>query len=89
MLERKFYQVKEGQTLCAVAAYLGVTPYRLAKENALQTELFAGQVLRVPEKAALYTVQPGDTKTLLCGSEARYEERNGTAVFYPGMRVHL
>ena len=87
--ERKFYQVKDGQTLLSVAAYLGVTPYRLAAENHLTMELFAGQVLRVPPTAAMYTVQAGDTKALLCGSAERYERQNGTKVFYPGMCVHL
>jgi hypothetical protein len=34
-------------------------------------------------------VQAGDTKALLCGSEKNYRIRNGTDVFYPGMKVHL
>jgi len=33
-------------------------------------------------------VQAGDTKSVLCGSEERYEKINGPYLF-PGMRVRL
>ncbi len=74
----------------AVAAYFSLSPYLLARENALSAPLRAGQILRIPDKRGnAYVVREGDTKALLCGSEERYEERNGTSLFYLGMRIIL
>ena len=76
--------------MCQIAEYYGVSAYLLAKENGLREEPYAGQVLKIPsEKGNAYFVQAGDTKALLCGSEENYEKRNGTEVFYIGMRVIL
>ncbi len=71
-----------------IAAYFSLSPYMLAKENALTAPLWAGQILRIPEKGGnAYFVREGDTKELLCGSEESYEARNGTSLFFIGMRV--
>ena len=87
--EQKWYKVKRGQTLQTIATGLNTTAYALVSENGLTGEVWEGQLLRVPESRPLYTVQVGDNKALLCGSEQAYLERNGTTVFYPGMRVRL
>ena len=73
----------------SIAKGLNTTVYALVAENSLTEEVYEGQLLRVPEMRPLYTVQAGDDKALLCGSEKAYETRNGTQVFYPGMRVRL
>ena len=86
---KRYYKVKAGQTLASVAAHFGVTAYRLAAENSLTEPLYAGQVLRIPISRGIYTVQAGDTKGLVCGGEGAYAERNGTDVFYPGMKASL
>ena len=66
-----------------------VSVSELIAENDIQKEVFEGQVLRLPPTACLYTVQAGDTKAILCGSEEGYRRKNGTDVFYLGMRVRL
>lgn len=87
-VQRKFYKVKEGQTLSQIAEYFSVSERVLARENGLKTSPSAGQILRIPEeKGNAYTVRAGDTKILLCGSEERYERLNGTKVFYIGMKI--
>ncbi len=84
----KYYQVKSGQSLEEIAAYFSVSPYLLAAQNRLRTPPFAGQLLEIPvERGNGYTVQEGDEKELLCGGKEGYLRRNGTEVFYVGMRV--
>ena len=84
------YKVKDGQTLKEIAEYFSVSLFLLAKINGLTAEPKKGQVLRIPkERGNAYTVREGDTKALLCGSEENYLKRNGTDVFYIGMRVIL
>ena len=87
---RKYYQVKNGQTLEQIAAYFCVSPRLLAKENGLKAQPFAGQILLIPtERGNAYTVREQDTKALLCGSEVGFEKRNGTQVFYLGMSARI
>lgn len=87
-VQRKFYRVKEGQSLTQIADYFSVSERVLAKLNGLKTSPYAGQILRIPEERGnAYTVRAGDTKALLCGSEERYERLNGTEAFYIGMKV--
>ncbi len=81
--------MKKGQTLRAVADGFCTTVYALVAENGLTEELHEGQLIYIPIPRALYTVQAGDTKALLCGSQRAYAERNGTEIFYPGMRARL
>lgn len=84
----KYYKVKEGQTLKEIAAYFSVSPYLLAKCNGLVQQPHEGRILQIPaERGNCYVVQEGDTKALLCGSEEGYERKNGTDIFYIGMRV--
>ena len=86
----KYYKVKEGQTIESIAAFFCVTPWLLVRENGLQQEPYAGQILRIPSmQGNAYTVREGDTKALLCGSEQRFEVLNGTSVFYVGMSVRI
>ncbi len=86
----RFYKVKQGQTVKQIAAAFCVSEWKLVKENNLTGEPNAGQILVIPkEKGNEYFVREGDTKTLLCGSESNFEQKNGTAVFYLGMRVIL
>ncbi|MBQ8291312.1 MAG: LysM peptidoglycan-binding domain-containing protein [Clostridia bacterium] len=85
----RFYKVKEGQTLEAIAAFFCVSAYLLAERNGLTEEPQAGVLLEIPSaRGNAYTVKPGDTKTLLCGSEEAYNAKN-TQVFYYGMRAIL
>ena len=89
-VQRQYYKVKEGQTLREVADYFCVSERLLVKENSLTGELFAGQILKIPaQKGNVYTVREGDTKELLCGNAKAFEEKNGTADFYIGMKVIL
>ena len=86
----KYYQVKSGQTLAEVAKNFSISPYILAQENGLTEELYEGQILLIPTQSGnSYVVKERDTKALLCGGEKGYKEKNGTDVFYIGMRVIL
>jgi LysM repeat protein len=87
---KKFHIVCEGQTLQEIAVYYSVSEYLLVRLNGLSKPPFAGQILRIPsERGNAYIVREGDTKTLLCGSIEGYEKKNGTDIFYIGMRVIL
>ena len=89
-VQTQYYKVKEGQHLKEIAEYFSVSPYLLAKINALKEEPSSGQILKIPvQKGNLYTVKEGDSKALLCGSVEAFEKKNGTDVFYIGMRVVL
>lgn len=89
-LQRRYYQVKEGQTLEEIADYFSVSPRLLARENGLKAPPPAGRILSVPlERGNAYTVGEGDTPALLCGSEENFVKKNGTGIFYLGMRVIL
>ncbi len=86
----KFYKVKKGQSLEEIAAAFSVSAWLLVKENGLTTQPFAGQILRIPDEVGNeYTVQAGDTKTLLCGSNEKYAQKNGTDIFYIGMKIRI
>lgn len=87
--DEKLYKVHPGETLEQLAARFGVTAYQIVAENRLNAPLYAGQVLLLPKSTGVYTVQAGDTKALVCGSDEVYRTKNGTDVFYPGMRVRL
>ena len=89
LLRRPYYRVKRGQTLSEIARAFGVTPRLLAACNHLKGEPFAGQVLAIPPSGDLYRVQGGESRTLLCGSPARFFERNATHCLYPGQEVLL
>ena len=90
-IERKrYYQIKEGQTLQDVAETFSVSPILLAKENGLKKDVFVGQIVKIPSMCGnRYVVQEGDTKELLCGSDETYLQKNGTDIFYIGMEVVL
>ena len=89
-LRLQYYKVKEGQRLKEIAEYFSVSPYLLAKVNGLHEEPLPGCVLQIPAvQGNYYTVKEGDSKALLCGSAEEYEKKNGTDVFYIGMRVVL
>ena len=86
----KYYRVKEGQGVREIAEYFSVSPYLLARCNGLYEEPSAGVILEIPtQRGNFYTVQAGDTKTLLCGSEERYNEINRTTFCYPGLKIFL
>ena len=88
--EKKLHIVKRGQTLSGVARVYQIPEFALVKENELMGELYAGQVLILPEKQGdYYTVQAGDDYALLCGSKENYERKNGTKILYPQMKVWL
>jgi hypothetical protein len=87
---RQFHIVHRGQSLRKIAEYYSVSEYLLVQENGLKEEPFVGQILKIPaEKGNAYFVQEGDTKVLLCGSDERFKQKNGTDIFYIGMRVIL
>ena len=84
------YKVKEGQRLKEIAEAFCVSEYLLAKENGLTQEPLAGRILYIPkERGNAYTVKAGDTKKLLCGSNEAFLRKNGTEIFYIGMRIIL
>ena len=90
MERRKLYQVKSGQTVYDIAEAFGVSAFKLAQENALTNAVYAGQILRIPTtQGNAYTVQAGEDKRLLCGSDERYFKQNGTHILYPGMKIRL
>ena len=90
MVKRQYYQVKRGQTLEEIADYFSVSERLLAQENGLSEPPYAGQILFIPtESGNAYTVQEGDTKALLCGTEEAYRRKNGTDIFYIGMKVRI
>ena len=73
-----------------IADYFSVSERLLAQKNGLTKAPFAGQILTIPtERGNAYTVQEGDTKALLCGSEENFYRKNGTDAFYIGMRVRI
>ncbi len=86
----KYYKVKKGQDIGEIAAYFSVSPYLLARENSLTAAPCEGQILSIPtERGNAYVVREGDSKEMLCGSEENYRKRNGTDIFYIGMRMIL
>ena len=90
MEKRKFHIVKQGQTVENIAGFYSVSAYLLVQENALSGEPFVGQILTIPDVTGnAYFVKEGDTKVLLCGGEEEYRRKNGTDIFYIGMRVIL
>ena len=89
-VQTQYYKVKEGQRLKEIAEYFSVSPYLLAKRNGLESEPPAGSILEIPtERGNCYVVREGDSKALLCGSAESYTKKNGTDIFYIGMRVIL
>ncbi len=87
---KKYYKVKEGQTLQEIARYFSVSPYLLARENELTAPPYTGQILQIPvEGGNYYHAKEGDSKALLCGSEEKYFRKNGTDILYIGMTVVL
>ncbi len=90
LVKRRYYRVKHAQTLEEIARTFSLPPRLLAAENALSEEPFEGQLLWIPERRGdLYTVQGGESKALLCGSEKAFEEKNKTALFYIGQTILL
>ena len=90
VVNRVLYKVREGQSLKEIAEYFSVSEYLLASYNGLTEAPKKGQVLRIPSaQGNAYIVREGDTKAMLCGSEEKFREKNGTDVFYIGMRVIL
>ena len=88
--QKKYYQVRAGQTLEEIAAYFSVSARLLARENGLTAPPPEGRILHIPsEKGNAYIVREGDTPSLLCGSEEGFIKKNGGRVFYLGMRVIL
>ncbi len=86
----RLYRVKRGQTLRAVSLAFGLPPSLLSARNGLSGEPAEGTVLCIPaERGDLYTARGGESETLLCGSPARFSERNGTRYLYPGQTVLL
>ena len=82
--------MRRGQTVRSIAEAFSVAERLLIQENALTQEVREGQVLQIPKNVGnVYTAQPGESSTLLCGSKERYIEQNGTDILYPGMRVIL
>lgn len=71
-----------------IAEYFSVSEWLLVKENDLKAPPQPGQILVIPKETGnRYIVREGDTKTLLCGSEENYLRKNGTDVFYIGMKI--
>ena len=84
-----YYRVKRGQKLATVARAFGCPPRALAAFNDLSEEIEEGQIIKIPPCRNLYKVRGGESKSLLCGSEEGFEERNGTKCFYPAQQIFL
>lgn len=93
MLKRyipEFYPVKKNQTLEEIAEAFFLPPAVLVAANNLKERPKEGEVLYIPKPSGnLYSVQAGESKTLLCGSEENYEKKNKTTILYPGQKVFL
>lgn len=88
--QKKYHKVQDGQTLSDIARAYHVAERLLVQENGLQAPPKKGQILKIPEnKGNAYTVKAGESKSLLCGNEENYRTKNGTDIFYIGMRVIL
>ena len=87
---KKFHRVVFGQTLEQIASVYKIPVRVLVKENSLLSEPHEGQILYLPPaNGNLYTAQAGDGKSLLCGSKEAYEQKNGTKILYPEMKVWI
>ena len=86
----EYYKVKKGQTIYDIAEAFCVAERNIVRLNELKEPLFEGQMIKLPkERGNRYTIRAGDSKELLCGSEENYARKNGTDVFYIGMRIIL
>ncbi len=86
----KYYQVKKGQTIAKIAEAFCLPPTLIVRENRLKEEVFEGQILQIPEvRGNLYSVRIGDDKNLLCGSEEKFREKNGTNLLFPYQNIFL
>ena len=86
---KKLHKVSNGETLEKIALVYRLPVRDIVKENRLSGEVWVGQVLVLPDRQGdLYTVQAGDSKSLLCGSKENYEKKNGKSL-YPGLKVWL
>ena len=84
------YRVKRGQTLEGIARAFRLPPRVLAAYNELKNDPQEGQVLRLPQETGdLYLVRGGESKSLLCGSPARFFGKNRTNCLFPGQTVLL
>ena len=85
-----FYRVKSGQNLVRIAAAFSVPICLLARENCLTEEPCAGQVLKIPQNCGnIYSVNGGESRTLLCGSPENFLSRNGTTALFPAQKVYV
>lgn len=78
-----------GQTLAVIARTFGTTARAIAACNALQGEAEEGQIVLLPPSRDRYSVQGGESQTMLCGSPESFFARNGTRYLYPGATVLL
>lgn len=86
----EYYRVKRGQSLWDIAAAFRLPPRIIAACNHLKEEPREGSVLYIPpQNGNLYIVKGGESKSLLCGSVACFEEKNKTKAFYPAQVVVL
>lgn len=86
----EYYRVKRGQSLWDIAAAFRLPPRIIAECNHLKEEPQEGSVLYIPQQNGnLYIVKGGESKSLLCGSAACFEEKNRTKAFYPAQVVIL
>ncbi len=88
IIENHYYRLKTGDTLSLVAKAYKIPECALIGLNGLTEEPWAGYLLKLPSKEySLYTVQAGDSKKNLCGSEERYRALNFTDEFFIGMKI--
>ena len=86
----EYYKVKTGQTIEDIAEAFCVAERNIVRLNGLCEPIASGQIIKIPkERGNRYTVREGDSKSLLCGSEENYFKKNGTDIFYIGMRIIL
>lgn len=84
----EYYRVKKGDSAAEIAIEHGCPLGLLCRINALKGEVEAGDIIIIP-RGILHTVEAGDGKKKLCGSEEKYREMNGTDCFFIGMKVFV
>lgn len=83
----EFYIVCKGDTISSVCLAADVSELAFVKKNGKEVE--EGELVFLPPRGDLYTVQAGDSVEKLCGSRERFLELNGTDEPYIGMQARI
>ena len=88
-----FYRVKKGDDILSVSEKFTVSPFTIIRLNALNTELYEGQVIIIKNGENTYTVKVGETleKLLIKFNLSREEfiEKNKITFVYPDLIINI